>query len=189
MPSKKVAKRRVVHPAVKYSPEAAEYICACMAEGQSMANIFRRDVHIHPFTGDEVSNFPKDIRSHYRWVRKFPEYREMIKQAEEDRADYYVERIHDLMERVESGSLGVSQARFSADQIKWIACKMKPKKYSDEAVRSIGKTDEKLKVEFNFVLGDEKSQKNVQLINSRVVEAEDILELESEEASLLSEDE
>jgi len=164
---------------------AAEYICACMADGYSMANVFRQVKHIHPFTGEEVPNVPKDIRTHYRWARDFPKYNEMIMQAKEDRADTYVEMMLDVVDQVTNNTMTVSQGRFKVDTIKWIACKFKPRSYSDEAVRNVGKTSEALQVQFNFILNDQDNSNKVKQIEADISTSEQILIDDAAEADLI----
>ncbi len=118
----------------KYSPNMAEAICDLIAAGKSIVDIAKLD------------GMPS-TSTVYRWLAKDPEFLGLYQQAREQQADLYAAEIieiaddarNDWMER--GGGEGdegwqfngehVQRSKLRIDARKWIASKLKPKKYGD----------------------------------------------------------
>ena len=118
----------------KYSPNMAEAIFDLIAAGKSIVDIAKLD------------GMPS-TSTIYRWLAKDPEFLGLYQQAREQQADLYAAEIieiaddarNDWMER--GGGEGdegwqfngehVQRSKLRIDARKWIASKLKPKKYGD----------------------------------------------------------
>lgn len=105
-----------------FSDDLADDICAKLAEGKSLASICREN------------NMPS-IRSVYGWLRVYPEFLQAYTRAREDQADTMADIMTDIADTATADT--VQQARLRIDTRKWIASKLKPKKYGDK----LGLTD------------------------------------------------
>lgn len=118
-----------------YSQELADEICSRLAEGQSMRTVCREEHIPH-------------MATIFRWLREHEEFREQYARAKEEAADALVEEMleisddgtNDWMEKLDSdgGCVGyqlngehVQRSRLRVDTRKWIASKLKPKKYGE----------------------------------------------------------
>lgn len=143
----------------EYTPEKADIICARIAEGQSIRTI----------CADE--EMPA-IETFYRWIRTFPEFQEQYARAKEDQADAMAEEMLDIaddanndwMERLnkDDQSIGwqingehVQRSRLRLDTRKWLASKLKPKKYGDSILNKHADADGNnlLKDAISFISG------------------------------------
>lgn len=119
-----------------YSPEIADLICERIADGVSLREICR--------TEDMPSK-----AAVFRWLAAHAEFRDQYARAREAQADALADELLDIaddgdndwMERKgEDGqSLGwrengeaIQRSRLRVDTRKWIASKLKPKKYGDK---------------------------------------------------------
>ena len=119
-----------------YSPEIADLICERIADGISLREICR--------TEDMPSK-----AAVFRWLAAHAEFRDQYARAREAQADALADELLDIaddgdndwMERKgEDGqSLGwrengeaIQRSRLRVDTRKWIASKLKPKKYGDK---------------------------------------------------------
>lgn len=83
----------------------------------------------------------------FRWLRTIPEFRDQYARAKEESADALTDEIleiaddatNDWMERHQKGSVGwevngehIQRSRVRIDTRKWLASKLKPKKYGDK---------------------------------------------------------
>ena len=88
-----------------------------------------------------------DISTIMRWIKKHEEFREQYARAKEAQADYLIEEMIDIADNgsndfmtVVIGDLEyekenkevISRSRLRVDTRKWIASKLKPKKYGDK---------------------------------------------------------
>lgn len=105
-----------------YSDELAADICAEIAQGNSLASIVRRD------------DMPA-MTTVYRWLTENAFFRELYMRAREDQADTMADIMTDIADMATADT--VKQARLRIDTRKWIASKLKPKKYGDK----LGLTD------------------------------------------------
>lgn len=118
-----------------YTEELAERFCAELAQGQSMVAVCKSEEYPHRATI-------------FRWIGKYPEFRDKYEKAKEECADYLVEEMLDIadngsndwMERNGEDNEGyqlngehVQRSRLRLDTRKWIASKLKRKKYGDSS--------------------------------------------------------
>lgn len=120
-----------------YSDELAYAICELIAEGKSLVYICRLD------------GMPR-YTTVMRWCRDREEFRELYRQARDDQADFLAE---ELLEIADDDSLdigftddgkpfvkgeNIQRSRLRVDARKWIASKLKPKKYGDRIQQDVG---------------------------------------------------
>lgn len=119
----------------EYSTEKADYICGQLADGKSLRTICRQE---------DMPSMP----TVFKWLRERPEFLAQYARAREDQADAFAEEIseiaddgtNDWMEtHGKDGSTGwvlngehIQRSRLRVDARKWIASKLKPKKYGDK---------------------------------------------------------
>jgi len=108
----------MAHPGgrpTKYTKELSETICEKLANGNSLASICRLD------------EMPERATVH-RWLVTDKEFCDRYKVAREIQAEVYA----DEMENIAIEEEDVQRARLRIDTRKWIASKLKPKKYGDK---------------------------------------------------------
>lgn len=113
----------------KYTPELADEICSQLSEGKSLRTICNQD------------NMP-DKATVFRWMRIHDVFRDQYAKAKEESADALVEDMHSIADEKpvfidEKGvekldSAGIARNRLRVDTRKWVASKLKPKKYGDK---------------------------------------------------------
>lgn len=118
----------------EYSLEVVSTICSRIADGQSLKSICLND------------DMP-DKATFYRWLALKPELSDMYARAKEDCADTLADEIieiaddgsNDWMERNDPNNAGwqangehIQRSRLRVDSRKWIASKLKPKKYGEK---------------------------------------------------------
>lgn len=69
-----------------------------------------------------------DQRTVRRWLREEPPFRLQYAQAREDQADHYADEIVEISDAAEDPA----KARLQIDARKWVAAKLRPKKYGDK---------------------------------------------------------
>lgn len=113
-------KKKVGRPS-DYTQEKADDICARISEGQSIRTICAAD------------GMP-DAKTLYSWIRKNDEFLQQYARAKEEQADALVEQMLDIAD----GADGQDPARdrLRLDARKWIASKLKAKKYGDKTTIS-----------------------------------------------------
>jgi phage terminase large subunit-like protein len=117
-----------------YTPEIAALICERIAKGESLRKICEDD--------EAPSTFAV-----LKWLEKHPEFATHYARARELQADHYFDEIRDVTdqepttsktfdedgnvtsERVDAGE--VQHRRLKVDALKWMASKLRPKKYGD----------------------------------------------------------
>lgn len=97
-----------------YTEELAAAICERLTNGESLSAICREE------------DMPA-ISSIYLWMNKRPEFSEMYARAKEDQADTLADQILDIADTEDDPN----RARVRVDARKWVAAKLKPRKYSD----------------------------------------------------------
>lgn len=123
-----------------YTPETAAQICARLVEGQSLRSICKAE------------DMPC-IATVFVWLNKHPPFAEQYAHARDAQADTLADEILDIadnasndwMERqLKDGSTEVvvnqdhiSRSRLMVDSRKWIASKLKPKKYGERIDHSL----------------------------------------------------
>lgn len=119
-----------------YTPELSDAICERLSSGESMRSISR----------DE--DMPASSTM-FKWLRIHPEFTEQYTRAKEECADAYAEEMADIaddgtndwMEKHDKDGecIGyqlngehVQRSKLRIDTRKWLASKLKPKKYGDK---------------------------------------------------------
>lgn len=118
-----------------YSEALSDKICAQLAAGDSMRTVAKSD------------GMPA-MATMFRWLRDIPSFREQYEKAKEEAADAFAEEILDIADDgtndwmirhgkddQESWQLNgehVQRSRLRIDSRKWIASKLKPKKYGEK---------------------------------------------------------
>lgn len=121
-----------------FTQEISDIICARLAEGQSMRTV----------CADDALPCMSTI---FGWLRKHPEFLQQYERAKQEAADAFAEEMQDIsddgtndwMEKFgkDGESLGwhlngehVQRSRLRIDTRKWLASKLKPKKYGDKTL-------------------------------------------------------
>ena len=126
-----------------YTPELGDLICEGIANKKPLARIC-----------DESEELPT-TRSVYTWLRTHDEFLRNYERAKEDQADYLAEEIleiaddgrNDFMDSADKNgevsaatklnSENIQRSRLRVDARKWIASKLKPKRYGDKMHQDI----------------------------------------------------
>lgn len=103
----------------KYTVELAAKIIVRVAEGESMRTICR----------DE--EMPR-MSTIFAWLRDNKEFSEQYTRAKQEAADALSEDIQEIGKLTLTGLYEPAAARVAIDSYKWIAAKLKPKKYGDK---------------------------------------------------------
>lgn len=120
----------------EYTQDIADAICAELAEGRSLRSVCK----------DESMPCVKTV---FNWFRAYPDFLQQYEKAKEECADALAEEILDIaddgvndwMEKrnADGEVIGwtingehVQRSRLRVDSRKWIASKLKPKKYGDK---------------------------------------------------------
>lgn len=128
-----VQKRKPGRPSI-YSQELADRICSELASGKSMRTVCKPD------------DMPS-MDTIFRWIREKPEFSEHYAKAKAEAADALVEEMIDIadsgtndwMENHDPDNPGyrangehIQRSRLRVETRKWIAAKLKPKKYGEK---------------------------------------------------------
>lgn len=124
-----------------YTEELGSAICARLAEGESMRKIAKDDAM--PSTA-----------TMFNWLRLHEEFLEQYEISKAECADMYAEEIveiaddsaNDYTEDKDGKKLNtehVQRSRLRIDSRKWVASKLKPKKYGEKVTQEIGGVDGK----------------------------------------------
>lgn len=98
-----------------YTDEIADEICSRLACGESMRSVcLDKDMPAMPTV--------------WRWIREREEFRKQYSIAKQESVDAIVEEVLEIADDVTGD---VSRDRLRIDSRKWIASKLKPKKYGD----------------------------------------------------------
>lgn len=100
-----------------YSEELTAKICERLAIGESLARICRDD------------DMPS-MSSVFLWLGKYPEFSERYTRAREAQAETHADR---LIEIADNDTIDPNHKRIMVDTRKWVASKLKPKRYGDKA--------------------------------------------------------
>lgn len=149
-----------------YSTETTAIICARLADGESLRSICRD------------AEMP-DLVTVYRWIGKYPEFSQQYARAREDQADTLAEQIIDIADNVENdtnedGSVNqdnIQRARLRVDARKWVASKLKPKKYGDRQ-EIVGDADKPIIVQI-IKFGQQAVEDKSKVIEGEVVDGAD----------------
>ncbi len=117
-----------------YTEDMAIEICARLASGESLVRMCKAD------------DMPS-VSTVYRWIQAHEEFRDNYTRAREDQADTLADEILDIANTPvvgvktktnEKGEVETTEGdmiehrRLQVDARKWIAAKLKPKKYGDK---------------------------------------------------------
>jgi len=113
-----------------YTQELADYICEQLAEGKSMRTVAK----------DE--KLPS-MQTMFTWLRVHKEFLEQYTRAKEEAADLLVEEMLEIADEVSNDTIStdkgdkpnsewINRSRLRVDTRKWVASKLKPKKYGDK---------------------------------------------------------
>ncbi len=117
-----------------YTQELADKICEQLALGNSMRTVCK---------GDDMPC----LSTVFKWIRENKEFMQQYARAKEESADALAEEILDISDEsigvIKKGAAKKSSAlaqaqRLRVDTRKWIASKLKPKKYGDKLDLSTG---------------------------------------------------
>lgn len=123
------AKSKPGRPSI-YSDDLADRICAALAEGRSARSVCAAD------------DMPS-MQTFWRWLRENPSFRERYAHAKSESADAMVEDMLDIADdgtndfteddegKVRFNAEHVQRSRLRVDVRKWVASKLKPKRYGD----------------------------------------------------------
>jgi len=145
-PAKKPAAKRPPGRPSDYRPEIGDVICGLLAEGKALAHICQLEGMPH-------------VSTVFRWMRLHDEFREAYTRAREDQADFLADEMQVIADEDpqllsagdEDGKgaiLRVDSAfeqwrRTRIDTRKWIASKLKPKRYGDRISQEVSGPDGK----------------------------------------------
>lgn len=116
-----------------YSQELADKICELLADGKSLRKVCEND-------------WAPNKSSIFRWLRTIPEFCDQYERAKQESADSFADDMADIaddgrndwMESNDPDNPGykangehVQRTRLRLDTRKWLAAKLKPKKYGD----------------------------------------------------------
>jgi hypothetical protein len=103
-----------------YTPELGDDICDRLTRGESLVSICK----------DADKPEPKTV---YRWLRIHEEFSHNYTRARDNQADTYADEIVDIADTEPDAN----KARVRVDARKWVASKLKPKKYGDKLLSLI----------------------------------------------------
>ena len=117
-----------------YSQELADRICAELAAGKSLRTVCKAD------------DMPS-TQTVFRWLRTYPEFCDQYARAKDESADMLVDDMLDIADESSNDWMAnndpenpgyrlngeaINRARLRVDTRKWIAAKLKPKKYGEK---------------------------------------------------------
>ena len=120
-----------------YTQEMADKICELISSGGSLRTICE----------------PDDMPSKsavFRWLGKYEEFRDQYARAKEESAELFADEIVNIADSTDDPQ----KARVQIDARKWVASKLKPKKYGDRVQQEISGPDGgaiKTSLEVSFV--------------------------------------
>lgn len=98
----------------KYTPQLAGQICTLLGEGMSLREV--------------CDNVKVTRATVYRWLTDKPDFRDMYAHAREEQAETMADEIVRIADEEEDPN----RARVRIDARKWVAAKLKPRKYGDK---------------------------------------------------------
>ena len=102
----------------KYSLDITRDLCNRLMQGNSLRA-----------TCEQMS---LDITIVYDWLQIHPEFAKLYAQAREVQADFYADNILETIDNASSDRNEIERAKIKAEALKWIASKLKPKRYGDK---------------------------------------------------------
>jgi hypothetical protein len=98
-----------------YTEALGDKICDQLTQGMSLVKICKADA------------MPATVTI-YKWLREHPEFANNYARARDNQADYYADEILEIADNAEDPQ----KARLQVDTRKWVASKLKPKKFGDK---------------------------------------------------------
>lgn len=99
-----------------FTQEMADYICEGLAEGQSLRTVCK---------GTDTPA----MSTVFKWLREIDSFTEQYTRATSERAEAMAE---DMQAIADDKTIDPNHKRIMVDTRKWLASKMKPKKYGDK---------------------------------------------------------
>ena len=108
-------------PPLPFSQDTVDTICTLIAEGASLKSILR--------TEKGMPSMPTILK----WLENHKQFANQYARAREVQADTYADEITEISDSVkgETENAIVQAARLRVDARKWIASKLKPRKYGE----------------------------------------------------------
>jgi hypothetical protein len=100
-----------------YSPELAARICEQLSQGKSLRSVCKAD------DMPAASNV-------FLWLQRHSEFKEQYEVAKAESADALTDDMLEIADNADSDNVQV--ARLQVDTRKWLASKLKPKKYGEK---------------------------------------------------------
>jgi len=117
----------------KYTDEKADELCALIAEGNSAVRACKQ-------VGVPLTTF-------YNWQRERPDFLGQVTRARDDQADTFADQLCDIAEYDED----VQRAKLKIDARKWVASRMKPKRWGDrQAIEHTGEDGAPLSIRVEY---------------------------------------
>lgn len=116
------AKRKLGRPS-KYTPQLAQRICTEIAQGKSLVAVLK------------AKGMP-DYSTVTRWLDhpKHEAFRKMYARAREDQADYLADELVEIADTAKDRD-SAAAAKVRTDTRKWVAAKLKPRKYGERVTQ------------------------------------------------------
>lgn len=115
----KATPKKIGRPTM-FSQELADKVCENIANGISLRQMCAED-----------DSLP-DRRTIREWWNKDETFALQIARAREEQADHFFEQIIEISQGTLHGKYDAYAARAAADQLKWVAGKLRPKVYGDK---------------------------------------------------------
>lgn len=110
-------KRKLGRPPMPFSQAVADTICERLADGKSLRAIHAEDKTL------------PSMATTLKWLAEYPDFARQYAHAREAQADTLVDQMLDI---ADDKTLDPKDRRVRIDTRKWLAGKMKPKKYGDK---------------------------------------------------------
>lgn len=131
---------------LEYNQNIADKICDLVSFGKSLRYVSRQD------------DMP-DLVTIYRWLQRFPEFSKQYDKAKSEQIDTLADEMIDISDDISSDTIvnengkdvvnntAVNRSRLMVDTRKWIAERMKPKKYGvRQEIEHSGKIDSAMQI-------------------------------------------
>lgn len=116
----------------KYSDELADRVLREFSRGKSMRTI------------EKMQGMPS-ISTMFEWMRKYPDFSQRYARAKEEAADLFVEELLELTDMADvDNAIDIQKRKLQVDTRKWIASKLKPKRYGEKLDLAITQATEVL---------------------------------------------
>jgi hypothetical protein len=147
----------------EYTVEMADVICSQLADGDSMRTVCKPD------------HMPNKTTV-FRWIRTYEEFRNQYARAKEESADSLTDEMLDISDNANNDWMeaggdsegyklngeNIQRSKLRIDTRKWLASKLKPKKYGDKIQQEISGN-----INLTDLSEDELDRKLSQLINAQ----------------------